>query len=78
LAIDAKSSNSGPTMAVVATSDDTFTQNASVSTTAASTPALAVANSSVAVELRVYGFHASSAAGTFRVQNTLTVTGALQ
>jgi hypothetical protein len=77
LAIDAKASSSGPAMSSVATNADSFAATTAVSTTAPSTPALAVSSSTASVEIRVYGFHAGSASGTFRVQNTLTVTGAL-
>jgi hypothetical protein len=78
LAIDLKSSASGPTMGVIASSDDAFTQSTSVATNAASTPSLAVTGSTASVELRIYGYAASMTAGTMRVQNTLSVTGALR
>ena len=77
-AIDAKASGSGPMAAVVATSADTFTQTASMSTSVASTPTLAVTGATGAIELRIYGYAASSASGTMRLQNTLSVTGALR
>lgn len=77
LAVDAKASASGPSAASIATSADMFAAVASLSTTAPSTPAIA-ATATTALELRVYGFSATSAAGTFRVQNQLTVTGSLR
>ena len=77
VAIDVKSSSTGPAMAVIASSADNYAQQAAVSTSAASTPAL-TATASGMLELRVYGFSATSAAGTMRVQNTLTVTGSIQ
>lgn len=78
LSIDAKSSSTGPTMAVVATSDDAYSQTSTVSTTAPSTPALHVSGATTAIQLRVYGFGASSTGGTLRIQNTLTLTGVLR
>jgi hypothetical protein len=77
LAIDAKSSSTGPTKAAVATDADSYATQATVSTSAASTPALSVNGASGMVEVRVFGYSASSASGTMRVQNTLTISGAL-
>jgi hypothetical protein len=77
LAIDLKSSMTGPTMGAIATSDDAFTQTTSVGPNVASTPSLAVTGSTASVELRVYGYAAGMTPGTMRVQNTLSVTGAL-
>jgi len=77
LAIDAKSSSTGPTLAVVATSADSFGQTASVSTSAASTGNLSVAGASGMVELRVFGYSAPSTGGTMRIQNTLSLTGSV-
>ena len=77
LAIDAKSSGTGPTLAVVATSADSFGQTASISTSAPSTGNLSVAGASGMVELRVFGYSASSTSGTMRIQNTLTLTGSV-
>ncbi len=78
LSIDAKSSSTGPTSAVAATSLDNFTLTGAVSTTMPSTPALSVVNAPSSVEIRIYGYSASSSSGTMRVQNTFTVTGSLQ
>ncbi len=78
LSIDAKSSATGPTMAVVATSQDTYGATSTVSTTAPSTPSLAVANVNGLVQIRVYGYSASSTSGTFRIENTLVVNGSIQ
>ena len=77
-AVDAKASGTGPTMASIATSADAFAQTAAVSTTAPSTPTLAVSGASGTVEVRIYGFAASAGTGTFRIQNMLSVTGSLQ
>ena len=78
LSIDGKASGTGPAMAVVATSDDSFAQTSTVSTSAASTPALHVSGATTAIEVRVYGFSATGTGGTLRIQNTLTVSGALR
>jgi len=40
-------------------------------------PAL-TASATSALEVRIYGFAATATTGTMRVQNTLSVTGALQ
>jgi len=78
LSIDVSKSSTGPSMAAVATSDDSFTQTSSVSTSTTSTPALQVSGATTAIELRVYGFAAGGTAGTMRIQNTLTLSGALR
>ncbi len=77
-AIDAKASGTGPAMAAVGTSADSFAQAVSISTTAPSTPTLSVSAASGAIEIRVYGFAATATGGTLRLQNTLTVSGSLQ
>jgi len=77
LSIDAKSSGTGPTMAVVATSADSYGQTAAVSTTAASMPTLTVTGATGAIEIRVFGFSASGTGGTMRIQTTLSVTGSV-
>jgi hypothetical protein len=41
-------------------------------------PALTVTAATGVLELRVYGFSASATTGTMRIQNTLSITGALQ
>jgi hypothetical protein len=40
-------------------------------------PTLTVSSTSGSVEIRIYGFSASSTSGTMRLQNTLSVTGSL-
>jgi hypothetical protein len=76
-AVDAHSSGTGPTKASIATSADSFGPGQTVSTTAASTPALTVTNQTDTLAIRIYGWTASGAAGTMRLQNTLTLTGSL-
>ena len=77
LAIDANASSSGPAMGSVATSADAFAATTAASTAAPSTPALAVVGASGMIEVRIYGFAALAASGTFRIQNTLTISGSL-
>jgi hypothetical protein len=75
--LDAKASASGPATGMIATSSDSFVMTTSASTAAPSTPALNV-SSSASLEVRVFGYSASSTGGTFRVENTLTVNGTIQ
>ncbi len=74
-ALDAKASGTGPKSCAVATSDDNFTQTATCSTSAPSVPVLSVSGANGAVEVRIYGYAAMSAAGTLRVENTLSLSG---
>jgi hypothetical protein len=78
IALDAKASGTGPSAAAVATGMDNFAQSITVSTATPSTPSLAISAAPGAVEIRIYGFGASSTAGTLRVQTTLAITGALK
>lgn len=77
IAIDTKSSGTGPTKGAVATDDDSFGTKTGFTANTSTNVTLSVSGASGAVEIRVYGFSASSGSGTFRVQNTLTVSGAL-
>lgn len=77
MAIDGKASASGPNTAKVATSADSFAATSGVAVTTPSTPALAVAGATGMIELRIYGYGATATSGTFRVQNTLTISGSL-
>jgi len=76
--IDGRASGTGPAAASIATSVDAFTQTSTVSTTAASTPALAVAGAGSAVEVRIYGFSATSSSGTFRLAGSVSLSGTIQ
>jgi hypothetical protein len=73
--IDAKASGSGPASGAIATSADGFGQTSNVSTSAASSPALSVTGETSSVEVRVYGYGATSTAGTLRIESTLTLSG---
>lgn len=76
--VDARASGTGPTMAAVATSADSYAQTSSVSTTAGTAASVAVANASSTVEVRIYGYAASAAGGTMRLQNQLSFMGSIQ
>jgi hypothetical protein len=78
LAIDTKTSSTGPTLAVVATSADSFGQTSPVSLNTAGTSSLLVTGATGMVELRVFGYKASASTGTMRIQNTLTLNGTLR
>ena len=77
LSVDSQSSGAGPGSGAVATSDDSFSAKTNFATNATHSAALSVSGSSGAVEVRIYGFGASSTSGTMRIENTLTVSGAL-
>lgn len=76
LTISTHASGTGPTNAALATSDDAFAAKTTF-TVGSAKPAVAVSGASGAVEVRVYGYGATSAGGTFRIDGTLTITGAL-
>lgn len=76
LAIDAKASGTGPTMAGVGSSLDSFAQLVGISTSAPSTAAMALGDTAT-IELRVFGYAASGTAGTLRLQTTLSVVGSV-
>ncbi|HEY5921487.1 MAG TPA: hypothetical protein VIV11_07440 [Kofleriaceae bacterium] len=78
LAIDAKASATGPTMAAVTTSVDSYGQQTAISTALASTPALSIPAQTAMIELRVSGYGANATTGTLRLQGTFTLTGSLQ
>ncbi len=73
--LDAKASGTGPKSCAIATSDDSFTQTATCSTSAPSVPVLSVSGATGAVEVRIYGYAATMAAGTLRVETTLSLSG---
>ena len=77
LSIDAKASGTGPASGAVATSDDSFAASSPMMTSTPDTVSLSVAHASGMIELRIYGFAATAATGTMRVQNDLIVNGSL-
>ena len=78
LAIDVKASSTGPATADVATSGDTFAKH-TASFAGTSTPSVTLASPSGTgpIEVRVYGYGASGASGTLRIENTLTLSGSV-
>jgi hypothetical protein len=76
-AIDVAHSSTGPAMGSIATSADNFVQQLSISTSTASTPSLVVSGGTATLEIRIYGYLASSTSGTMRIQNTFSLTGSL-
>lgn len=81
LAIDLKASSTGPTMVAVGTSVDGYAALANVAVTtaggAANVPLAGIVAVSGSVEVHVFGFNAASSSGTLRIQNTLSLSGAL-
>jgi hypothetical protein len=77
LGIDSKTSGTGPISGAVATSVDNFAATASLGMNSVAMVAVSAKGSKQAVEVRLYGYSASATGGTFRIQNTFTVTGAL-
>jgi hypothetical protein len=78
LTYDVRASSTGPANGDVATSVDSFgTHSAAFAGTSTGTASLG-ATSSGAIEIRVFGFGATSSAGTFRIENTLSLGGNLQ
>lgn len=76
LAVDIKSSSTGPAMAEVRSSADGYAQTATVTPNTVSAPSLTISDASD-LELRVFGYAATSTAGTMRIQNTLTISGSV-
>jgi len=76
LALDVKASGAGPATGDVATSADAFAEH-TTSFAGTSTPnvTLSGATGTSPIEIRVYGYGATSAAGTFRILGTLTLSG---
>ena len=78
IAIDIKSSSTGPTSAVLETSEDGFSQTVPVSTTSPGQVSLSVTATSGMLELRVFGYAAAATTGTMRVENQLTIMGTVE
>ncbi len=77
LSIQTQASSTGPSHGAIATSDDNFTASTSVTSNGTATATLSVTGATGAVEIRVYGFGATSSGGTMRIEGTLTVSGSL-
>ena len=78
IAIDVQASSTGPSTGDVATSADAFaTHTASFAGTSTPTVTLTGVAGTGAIELRVYGYGAKDSTGTFRIENTLTLSGSI-
>lgn len=81
LALDLKASNTGPAMAAVGTSVDSYAALSNLVVTPAggstNAPLAGVSGVSGALEVHVFGFNAGTSAGTLRIENTLSVIGSL-
>lgn len=77
IAVDVKSSGTGPANGALATSSDNYATYKTVSTGAPSTPTADVTSSTM-LEVRIYGYGATATGGTMRVQGTLTINGMTQ
>ena len=77
IAIDTQKSGTGPAKGSVATSKDSFGLKTAFTPGSASNVTTSISGATGALEIRVYGYNASSGSGTFRVQNSLTVSGSL-
>ena len=77
LSLDLQASATGPDEGNVATSADGFASHTASFSTAGSPNVTLSATSTASIEVRVYGYDASSTAGTFRIANSLTLTGSL-
>jgi hypothetical protein len=78
LTIDTHASPNGPEMSALATSADNYATKIAIATSGVSTPALAVMNATGAVQIRVYGYAASTTGGSYRLETTLTVSGSVK
>lgn len=74
--IDTQTSAEGPAAVVLATSVDGFAQVTSLTPTSVNTPTLAV-SAATEIEVRVFGYAATTTTGSMRIENTLTLVGAL-
>lgn len=77
MSVTTQASGTGPASAKVGTSADNFAQTSTVSINSQSSPTLSVSGATGQVELRIYGYAATSTSGTLRLTTTLTVSGSL-
>ncbi|HEY1957560.1 MAG TPA: hypothetical protein VGH28_18200 [Polyangiaceae bacterium] len=77
LGIDTKASGTGPTAAAAATSADAFASTSTFTPTTVTNVSLSVNGATKAIEIRIYGYTSQSTQGTFRVENTMTLSGKL-
>jgi hypothetical protein len=75
---DILASSFGPISAGLGTSPDGFAHETPLSTSTPGMVSLSVSAVTATVELRVYGYGATDATGTMRIQHQLTITGSVQ
>jgi hypothetical protein len=78
ISLDTKTSGTGPASGDVATSADGFASDSAFTPNAVTSVTLSVSGATSAIEIRIYGYAATSAQGTMRIQNTMSVSGSLQ
>ncbi len=77
ISVGSKASSTGPATAAVATSEDQFATTTTFTPGATGSQKLSVTGATGAVEVRIYGYGATSTGGTMRVGTTLTISGSL-
>jgi hypothetical protein len=77
LALSVRASSTGPNAGNVATSVDSFATHAGALPGTGSQTVQLSATGAGTIEVRIYGFGASSSAGTYRIESTLTLSGSL-
>jgi hypothetical protein len=78
ISVDTKVSSTGPADGAAATSNDSFVSTSTFTPGSITSVSLSVSGATTSVEIRIYGYDASSAAGTFRIENTMTIAGSLK
>ncbi len=78
ITIDTKASSTGPASGAIATSADKFATTTTFTPGTSATVSLSVSGSTSPVEVRIYGYDASGTLGTWRVETTLTASGAIK
>jgi hypothetical protein len=77
--IDLRASGTGPASAALGTSADGFAQTSVVAITETPTTAtLSVTGAVGTIELRLFGYGATGAMGTLRIEHALTLHGSVQ
>jgi hypothetical protein len=77
LSIRVRASTDGPTEGDVATSTDGFATHVGALVNDATSSVTMSAIGQAAIEVRIYGFSAKSPSGTYRVENTVSLSGSL-
>jgi hypothetical protein len=78
LGVATQASSTGPTRGDVATSVDSFADHTEAPAGTGTITVSLTASAAAGIEVRIYGFRASGSIGTYRLDNTLTLYGAIQ